>query len=104
MLRAVTALSTMSAPLLVAAWPAASVAQPMVCGDRAAMVESLARHYAEEPVAVGLDERGRLLEVLSAADGATWTVLVTVPDGPTCIMASGFHWGLVTAPVNDPYG
>lgn len=58
------------------------------CGDRAQLLDTLASQYDEEPVAMGLDDRGAVLEVLTSPSG-TWTLLLTYPSGRTCLMASG---------------
>ncbi|WP_114094515.1 hypothetical protein [Thalassospira xiamenensis] len=64
----------------------------LVCGDRAKVIASLLAHYAEEPVAVGVTSNGGVIEVLSAPDGQTWTILFTRPDQVTCLLASGESW------------
>jgi hypothetical protein len=63
-----------------------------VCGDRAKVIDSLAAKYAEEPVAVGVTPNGGVIEVLSAPDGRTWTILFTRPDQVTCLLVSGEAW------------
>ena len=65
--------------------------QRVPCGDRTAIMDHLADTYAEKLVAMGLDARGRVLEV-TAADGGTWTMFVTTPGGLTCLIASGVAW------------
>jgi hypothetical protein len=34
---------------------------------------------------------GSLLEVLASPSG-TWTIIVTIPNGPTCLVSSGEGW------------
>jgi hypothetical protein len=72
--------------------PATAVAAPMACGPRADLVAPLATKYREAPIAVGLSADGNLVEVLSAADGATWSILVTAPNGRSCLVAAGEAW------------
>ena len=70
-----------------------ATAQPGVpCGKRADFLKLLESGYTERPVAMGLGDDGALIEILTAADGATWTILVSYPDGTSCMIASGQHW------------
>ena len=69
----------------------AAVAQ-VSCGQRDKIVEWLAVEYKEAPIATGVSSKGSLIEVLSTHDGDTWTVIVTSPDGDSCVIASGQGW------------
>jgi hypothetical protein len=69
----------------------AAVAQ-VSCGQRDKIVEWLAVEYKEAPIATGVSSKGSLIEVLSTHDGDTWTVIVTSPDGDSCVTASGQGW------------
>jgi phage/plasmid primase-like uncharacterized protein len=69
----------------------AAVAQ-VPCGQRDKIVEWLAVKYKEAPIATGVSSQGSLIEVLSTHDGDTWTVIVTSPDGDSCVIASGQGW------------
>ena len=62
------------------------------CDSRARLVAQLAERFQEAPIALGVDSRGRLVEVLAAADGSTWTILVTSPRGQSCMVAAGEGW------------
>ena len=66
-------------------------AQEPYCGNRAAFIEELVSDYAERPVAMGITERGGVIEVFASASG-TWTFLLTMPNGLTCMVASGEGW------------
>ena len=41
---------------------------------------------------MALTSAGTLLEVLTADDGATWTIIVSRPDGLSCVVAAGQNW------------
>ncbi len=70
-----------------------SVAMAQVpCDQRDKIVEWLAVKHKEAPIAAGVSSNGRLIEVLSTHDGDTWTVMVTSPDGNSCVIASGQGW------------
>lgn len=69
-------------------------AQPVdtVCAEREALLASLSREYSEAPQAVGLANNGNVVELLTAGDGRTWTLLMTRPDGTSCVVAAGEAW------------
>jgi len=62
-----------------------------VCGDRDAILKNLEQRHEELPSAVGLSADGGVLEILVAPDGG-WTILVTYPKRPTCVLAVGEAW------------
>ena len=43
----------------------------------------------EAPVAVGVTNNGGLVEVLSTGDGNTWSMIITSPQGISCLVAAG---------------
>jgi hypothetical protein len=59
------------------------------CGERAKIVGWLGGNYKEAPVATGVSNKGALVEVLSSVDGETWTIIVTKPNGISCIVDTG---------------
>ncbi len=67
-------------------------AQRPVCMARPDLLEHLAERYGEVPVAFGITNSGGLVEVLATYDGATWTIIVTSPQGTACIVAAGEGW------------
>ncbi len=66
------------------------------CSARTDVLTQLKGNYAEKPRAMGLASNGFVVEVLSSEDG-TWTIIITQPDGLTCLMATGKHWQPVIA-------
>lgn len=71
--------------------PAAANAQQAACADRASLVSSLSNNYAEHPTSMGLAANGAIFEIF-ASDKGSWTILVTRPDGVSCLMATGEGW------------
>lgn len=69
----------------------ASAAQPQ-CNDRAHVLELLAKKYKEAPIAAGVTNSGGLVEVLSDGRGGSWTIIVTTPQGMSCLVAAGDGW------------
>jgi alkylation response protein AidB-like acyl-CoA dehydrogenase len=62
------------------------------CGPRENVTAQLAKKYGEYHRAVGLQNAARMVELWTSDGGASWTLLVTGPDGSTCIAASGSNW------------
>ena len=62
-----------------------------VCGERGSLMTQLKGKYSELPKSMGLAANGSVLEVLTANTG-TWTILLTTPQGITCLIAAGEHW------------
>lgn len=81
--------------IITAVLMATSLALPAsaqsVCGERSKFLEHLGSNYREGPVAMGLVSDGNVLEVL-ASDGGSWTIIVTRPDGKSCVVATGDGW------------
>ena len=73
-----------------------------VCMNRADVLEQLSSKYAETPIALGLEQRGDVVEIFSSGDGATWTMVFTRPDGETCLVASGEAWQAIPVKVRGP--
>ena len=81
------------AAAVIGAQPAAAQAASPApqCGAREAVLDRLSSKYDEHPVSIGVTATGSLLEVLASPEG-TWTIIVTVPGGPTCLVSSGEGW------------
>ena len=76
----------------------ANAAQPNPsCTDRESAVSHLAQKYREKPVALGLASNGGIIEVLTNDAGSIWSIIVTMPDGTACMIATGEHWEPVQA-------
>ena len=70
----------------------AMAAPPMSCSPRTDVLSQLAQKFKEAPVAVGLANNGGLLEVLTNGTGSTWTIIITMPNGVSCLVAAGEDW------------
>lgn len=71
--------------------PGQASAQP-ICAPHEDMAQHLDKRYSEQPTAIGIASNGRLLEVYTSGDGATWTIVMTTPDGQSCVVADGQSW------------
>ncbi len=63
--------------------------------DRDTVVDRLGTEYAEQPTAMGLASNGGVIELFTAADGATWTLVLTMPNGLSTFIAAGEAWTAV---------
>ena len=64
----------------------------MQCHEHKEVLGKFADTYKEAPVAGGLTQDGRLLQVLSSGDAGTWTIVLSKPDGLTCVIMAGEAW------------
>ena len=72
--------------------PLAAQAAPAKCGDRTKLVQILEKKYKEYPVAVGISQQNtEAFEIFTSKTGS-WTVMMTLASGKTCIMAAGHSW------------
>lgn len=62
-----------------------------VCGIHDAVAKKLNDGFNEQPTSGGLSNNGGMLEVYTSPDGS-WTIVLTRPDGLSCLMATGEHW------------
>ncbi len=62
-----------------------------ICGERRAVVATLEKTYSETPVSMGLASNGAIIEILASPLG-TFTIILTRPNGLTCVMAAGESW------------
>ena len=75
----------------------ADAAAQSICLPRKELGKQLERTFSEQPLAYGVTEDGALLEVFSSHDGLTWTLVITVASGQSCVLATGDSW--TTLPV-----
>ena len=82
---------TLIATLTTAVFASTAQAAP-ACGKRDDVLTQLSDRYKEAPVGIGVAGNGGLIELLTARTGATWTLIITLPNGPTCLLAAGQDW------------
>ncbi|MCP5372749.1 MAG: hypothetical protein H6907_13545 [Hyphomicrobiales bacterium] len=82
----------LAAAVILAAGPAAGGADLPACGQRSQVVDGLSRVYEELPLGLGVTGSGGVVEVLASPTGGTWSIIVTWPDGRSCLVAAGNGW------------
>ncbi|MEM7720345.1 MAG: hypothetical protein AAF222_14195 [Pseudomonadota bacterium] len=79
--------------------PLAAHAQGQNCGNRDLVVERLTTKYGESRQSIGMAPKGRVVEVYASHETGTWTITVTMPNGMTCLVASGQSFETLDEPV-----
>lgn len=62
------------------------------CGERDHVIASLSDNHSERHIASGFQSSAGLMEIWASDSDNSWTILLTQPNGVTCIMAHGTHW------------
>ncbi len=88
--------------LLAFLLPTNALAQHAFCADRQQIIDKLKERYEEVPRYTAIATPAAILEILISPSG-TYTVIVTSPGSPTCLVASGKHWRKVR-PYNKDIG
>ncbi len=64
-------------------------AQTRNCAERDTVVERLSDGYGESRQSIGMGANNSVVEVFASLETGTWTITVTMPNGITCLVASG---------------
>ena len=85
-------------------FPAVGLAQTSPkCAARDTVIEQLAARYGESRHGIGLAANNAVMELFASDETGTWTILITLPNGLTCLVASGENYETVpAAPQGDP--
>lgn len=62
------------------------------CAPRGDIVEKLKDKYGEVQRGMGLGGTTAIVEIWSSEKTGTWTIVMTRPNGTTCILAAGDNW------------
>lgn len=65
-------------------------------------VSKLAQSYGEQKVGLGMGPNGGMVYELYVGESGSWTILVTRPNGVSCIAASGDNWMTTPMLIGDP--
>jgi len=82
--------------------PPGAEAQSANCADHRTVVTRLAESYGETRQSIGLASNNTVVEVLASTETGTWTITVTRAGGPTCLIAAGEHYQLLSERLPDP--
>lgn len=73
---------------LVLACSAAS-AQQQNCGPRDNVVQQLTERYGETRRSLGMSSQDTVVETWASDRTGSWSIIVTMPNGISCLVASG---------------
>lgn len=62
-----------------------------LCNARNVVLTSLKGNFSEKPTSMGLASNGNVVELLNSNEGS-WSIIMTMPNGVSCLMASGNYW------------
>jgi hypothetical protein len=63
------------------------------CGDRNDLLTQLKDKYKESPTGIGMTGQGSVVELMTSENGS-WTLVLSFPNGRSCLMATGEGWEL----------
>ena len=69
------------------------------CAERATVLETLGANYGESRQSMGLGADNSVIEVFASSETGTWTITVTRPGGPTCLVAVGDNYQHLDEPL-----
>lgn len=93
--------AALSAAMLAGTPPAEAEDRP-ACARRDTVVRKLAENFGETLRSVGLHRSDGIVEIYSSDETGTWTILMTRPDGISCLMSSGQMWEQDATPLQAP--
>lgn len=76
-------------------------ANPENCAERGKLLNKLNERYGESLQTTGLTPNGHLIETYAHPGTGTWTIILTLPNGISCMLASGKAYEYVNAPAGQ---
>jgi hypothetical protein len=95
------ALVATGSALLTLATPSLAQQVRIPCDQRAKIVTALGKDFREMQVGYGLTPAGQLLELFASAQGS-WTLLLSLPTGKSCLIANGDDWNVQDRTADRP--
>ena len=87
--------------LLVLVFSSSSSIATTLCATHDVIISHLEKRYKESPIAVGVADNGHLVEIFASEKGASWTLILTSPNGTSCLFAAGNNWQTFPFPIVD---
>lgn len=69
------------------------------CAPRELVMQQLAERFGETRRGIGLVQQGSVMELFASEATGSWTIVVTAPNGVTCLMAAGQAWEALAEPL-----
>ena len=73
-----------------------------VCATHETATAQLEKQFNERVAGRGLANRGKAMVELFISEKGSWTVVVSDPNGRSCVLATGDNWQQVPINVGDP--
>ena len=83
---------------LAAALCAGQASAQAQCANTIDVYDFLAEQHGESRQSRGFAESGAFVEMFANLETGSWTALVTLPDGQSCVVASGMYFETEAAP------
>ena len=93
---------TMALGALALAAQAAGAEGGRNCAPRPVVLDRLGEDYGETRQSIGLSGQGAVIEVFASPETGSWTIIVTRPDGITCLVAAGEAFEAMAGMVPPP--
>jgi hypothetical protein len=74
---------------------------PQSCYPRDYLLSLLQEQFGEVPVGAGVTG-GKLVELLTSEDGISWTIILTSPNGISCMITGGEAWRVLPRAPKGP--
>ena len=75
--------------LMVIGLSAPAWAQGRVCAKRDKLVGEIAKSHGETRQSIGLQRNSSVIETFANLDTGSWTIIVSLPTGISCLVAAG---------------
>lgn len=62
------------------------------CGQHTKIIDVLEKRYGETARGIGVVSDKGVMQVYVSEEKGTWTILMTNPQGTTCLLAAGRGW------------
>ena len=82
---------------LVTVLSSPAAAQQAACDSRTEVVRKLNQQFSETSAAIGLANNGGVVELMTSEDEGSWSIIITLPDGQSCLIATGHSWEALRA-------
>ena len=92
--------SLIAASVLLISASSANAKQSCAPHDRA--VKQLEKQFGEKVFGRGLAANGKRMIELFVSENGSWTMLISGPNGRSCVMAIGENWQGIKVLVGDP--
>lgn len=71
--------------------PQVAAARPN-CSSHADVRQVLADRFGETQQRVGTNQAGQIVEIYASFQTGSWTLVITIPEGVSCLAASGHNY------------